>query len=568
MSIIRGCFVIYFVLTYATTISQNRDGLSLNEKKADSLLAIWNKNTPGVSVAVLKEGQIVYRNSKGLANLEYDIPVSDTTPFHAASLSKQFTAFCILLLQEKGLVSLDDDIRKYIPELPVYPKTITLRHLATHTSGLREQWRLLEMGGWRLDDVITKAQILPLVYRQQSLNFMPGEKFMYCNTGFTLLAEVVERVTNISFSKFAQENIFAKLGMDHSFFFDDFEKLVKQRAYSYYKSGAEYKKSVLNYSIVGPTSLFTTSNDLLKWAGFLNAPGEPFKKVISLLNQRAKLNDGSISEAAMGQFTGFTLHGLEWFDHSGSDAGFRSHLARFPEYNASVAVLSNATPFNASALAISLADIFLSDLYRNNAKSLQKPLFNHDPSKFISLSKNQLAIYCGKYWHPEEWYNREIKLINDTLVYIRPGGSSSKLVPVSVNEFKMLGDKEDVSVFFEKKNPDNFVMKLVINKQRTITFVKYQLTTPEMFTGDFFSDELASLFTFSTRQGKLYAFHTRLGEFELMPINASYLTSNNRNFKKIKLVRNKQKKVIAIEVSNDGVSDMLFKIQQHCCPGK
>lgn len=559
MSIIRWYFVICFLLNHATTISQNRAKLSLNEKKADSLLAVWNKNTPGISVTVLKEGKIVYHKSKGLANLEYDIPVSDITPFHAASLSKQFTAFCILLLQEKGLVSLDDDIRKYIPELPMYPKTITLRHLATHTSGLREQWRLLEMGGWRLDDVITKTQILSLVYRQQSLNFMPGEKFMYCNTGFTLLAEVVERVTGISFSKFTQDNIFTKLGMDHSFFYDDFEKLVKQRAYSYYKSGTQYKKSVLNYSIVGPTSLFTTAVDLSKWASFLNAPDDSFKKVVGLLNQRTKLNDSSISEAAMGQFTGFTLHGLEWFDHSGSDAGFRSHLARFPEYNASVSVLSNATPFNASTFAISLADIFLSDLYQNNPKSPQKPVFTHNSSRFISLSKEQLAVFCGKYWHPDEWYDREIKLVNDTLVYIRPGGSTSRLVPVSANEFKMLADKEDVSVFFENSSANNAILKMVINKQRTIEFVKYQQTTPEMFTGNFFSDELASLFSFSARQGKLYAFHTRLGEFELTPINSSLLTSNNRNFKKIKLVRNRQKKIIAIEVSNDGVSGMLFK---------
>lgn len=561
MSTIRFCLLLCFTLTHIAILSQKRGELLLKEKKADSLLAAWNDKTPGISVAVIKEGQIVYHKSKGLANLEYDITVSDTTPFHAASLSKQFTAFCILILQEKGLLSLDDDIRKYIPELPIYPKTITLRHLATHTSGLREQWRLLEMGGWRLDDVITKTQILSLVYRQQSLNFMPGEKFMYCNTGFTLLAEVVERVTGISFSKFTQDNIFTKLGMDHSFFYDDFEKLVKQRAYSYYKSGTQYKKSVLNYSIVGPTSLFTTAVDLSKWASFLNAPDDPFKKVVELLNQRAKLNDSSISEAALGQFTGFTLHGLEWFDHSGSDAGFRSHLARFPEYNASVAVLSNATPLSASTLAISLADIFLSDLYRYNPKSSQKPIFTHNSSKFISLSKEQLAIFCGKYWHPDEWYDREIKLVNDTLVYIRPGGLTSRLVPVSANEFKMLADKEDVSVFFENSSANDARLKMVINKQRTIEFVKYQQTTPEIFTGSFFSDQLASLFSFSAREGKLYAFHTRLGEFELTPINSSLLTSNNRNFKKIKMIRNRQKKVIAIEVSNDGVSGMLFKVQ-------
>lgn len=559
MQVTRLSLLLCFFFSCITSFSQERDQMLVKEKKADSLFAAWNNNTPGLSVAVVKNGQIIFQKSYGLANLEYDVPVSVVTPFHAASISKQFTAFCILLLQQKGLVSLDDDIRKYIPELPLYPKTITLRHLATHTSGLREQWRLLEMGGWRLDDVIKKEQILSLVYRQRSLNFMPGEKFMYCNTGFTLLAEVVERITGISFSKFAEEHIFTKFGMEHSFFYDDFEKLVKQRAYSYYKEGKEYKKSVLNYSVVGPTSLFTTAADLSKWAIFLNAPGEAYKDVVSLLNQQAKLNDSSVLEAALGQFTGFTLHGLEWFDHSGSDAGFRSHLARFPEYNASVAVLSNAVPVSASGLAISLADIFLSDLYRDKPRSPQKPLFEHDSGKFISLSKEELAVFCGKYWHPDEWYNREIKLVNDTLVYIRPGGSTSRLVPVSANEFKMLSDKEDVSVFFEHNSTKNAVMKMVINKSRTIEFIKYQLTDPAMFVGNFFSDELASLFSFSDKQGKLYAFHTRLGEFELIPITSTLLTSGNRNFRKIKLVRNKRNKITSIEVSNDGVTGMLFK---------
>ena len=170
--------------------------------QVDELFAPWdNKDSPGAAVAVVQNGTIVYKKGYGMANLEYDIPNSPSTVFHIASVSKQFTAFSILLLEKAGKLSLDDDIRKYIPEVPDFGKTITLRHLATHTSGMRDQWNLLAMAGWRLDDVITKEQVLKLVSKQKALNFNPGEEFVYCNTGFTLLAEVVARVSGQSFAE-------------------------------------------------------------------------------------------------------------------------------------------------------------------------------------------------------------------------------------------------------------------------------------------------------------------------------------------------------------------------------
>ena len=234
--------------------------------QVDEVFAPWdNKDSPGAAVAVVQNGTIVYKKGYGMANLEYDIPNSPSTVFHIASVSKQFTAFSILLLEKAGKLSLDDDIRKYIPEVPDFGKTITLRHLATHTSGMRDQWNLLAMAGWRLDDVITKEQVLKLVSKQKALNFNPGEEFVYCNTGFTLLAEVVARVSGQSFAEFTQANIFSPLKMKSTLFYDDHEKIVKNRAYSYHEANG-YKKSVLSYANVGATSLFTTAEDLSLWA--------------------------------------------------------------------------------------------------------------------------------------------------------------------------------------------------------------------------------------------------------------------------------------------------------------
>jgi CubicO group peptidase (beta-lactamase class C family) len=177
-------------------------------EKVDELFDKWDSSkTPGAAVAIVKDGSIIYKKGYGSANLEYDIPITTSTIFHIASVSKQFTVFSILLLEKEAKLSLEDDIRKYIPEVPDFGKTITLRHLASHTSGLRDQWNLLAMAGWRLDDVITKEHVLKLISNQKELNFNPGEEFLYCNTGFTLLAEVVSRVSGQTFSEFTAQNI-------------------------------------------------------------------------------------------------------------------------------------------------------------------------------------------------------------------------------------------------------------------------------------------------------------------------------------------------------------------------
>jgi hypothetical protein len=261
--------------------------------QVDELFTVWDTNdTPGAAIAVVKDGSIIYKNGYGLSNLEYDIPITPSSIFHIASISKQFTVFSILLLEKQGKLSLDDDIRKYIPEVPDFGTIITLRHLASHTSGLRDQWNLLSMAGWRMDDVITKEHILKLVSKQKELNFNPGEEYAYCNTGFTLLAEVVSRTSDMSFAEFTEVNIFEPLKMNNTLFYDDHEKIVKNRAYSYNSSSDGYKKSVLNYANVGATSLFTTVEDLALWSMNFSNLTVGDSTIVNKMNTTAILNNG------------------------------------------------------------------------------------------------------------------------------------------------------------------------------------------------------------------------------------------------------------------------------------
>ncbi|MDO6437326.1 serine hydrolase domain-containing protein [Cyclobacterium sp. 1_MG-2023] len=374
------------------------------ELKIDSIFGDFNDiNKPGATVAVVKNQKIVFKKGYGSANLEYGIQNSPATIFHIASVSKQFTVFSILLLEKEGKLSFDDDIRKYIPEVPDFGKTITLRHLASHTSGMRDQWGLLAMAGWRQDDVITKAHILKLVSQQKELNFNPGESYMYCNTGFTLLAEVVARISGKTFAAFTEEKIFKPLNMLNTLFYDDHEKIVKNRAYSYHAvPDSKYKKSVLNFANVGATSLFTTVEDLALWAMNFSSLTVGDKAIIDKMNTLAVLNNGETFGGAYGQFVN-KYKGLNQIQHDGVDAGFRSYLGRFPDQNFSVMVFSNLGQSNPMNLALQVADLYLNDAFEKESEAVNDadgPIESHEftpPNYEVS----DLKEFVGAYYSPE-----------------------------------------------------------------------------------------------------------------------------------------------------------------------
>lgn len=186
--------------------------------RVDQLFTEWDKPTsPGCALAIMREGRVIYERGYGMADLDHDVKITPTTVFHVASMSKQFTAASVLMLAQEGKLSLDDQARKYVPELPDCGVPITLQHLLHHTSGLRDQWELLTLAGWRYSlDLITDADVLAVLSRQKTLNFLPGSRFLYSNTGFTLLAQVVKHVSGQSFRAFTSNRLFLPLGMSHT----------------------------------------------------------------------------------------------------------------------------------------------------------------------------------------------------------------------------------------------------------------------------------------------------------------------------------------------------------------
>lgn len=329
----------------------------------DAVFAQWNERTPGAALAVVRDEQIVYARGYGMANLDHSIPITPETVFDVGSVSKQFTAACIVLLEQDGKLSLDDDVREYLPELPEYGEPITIAHLLHHTSGLRDYTALMGIANLPIESNYSERFLLEMIFRQKGLNFEPGERFSYSNTGYFLLAEIVQRVSGMAMSRFARERIFGPLGMQSTIFWDDNTMIVRNRAESYHPTNQEQTEFVLGISLmdnVGDGGVYTTVEDLAKWdANFYhNVLGTGTQEFVERMEEVGKLDSGASSGYASGLFVG-THRGWRMVSHSGGWRGFRAQMTRFPEHRLTVICLGNVGSFQATQSAMRVADLYL-----------------------------------------------------------------------------------------------------------------------------------------------------------------------------------------------------------------
>ena len=317
----------------------------------DSVFAPYSsRQGPGCAVGVSRDGRLVFAKGYGSADLEHDTPITPSTPFYIASVSKQFTAMSIVLLAQDGRLSLDDSIRHWVPEVPWFGSPITLRQLLYHTSGLRDYFTLLALSGWPSDGPLTERQFLELISRQKNLNFAPGEEFLYSNTGYALLAIVVQRVSGKSLRDYAAEHIFRPLGMTHTEFRDDHRRLIPQRAVGYQPADGSFRISQPEFDIVGDGGLYSTVDDLVKWDGNFRTGRVGGKEGVALLQEPGRLNNGQTIPYALG-LTVSQTRGLKTYAHRGAYGGYRSAMVRYPEKGLSVITLCNT-----AAAASSLID--------------------------------------------------------------------------------------------------------------------------------------------------------------------------------------------------------------------
>jgi len=511
--------------------------------KIDSLLKEWNTNyTPGAAISILKDGKLIFKKGYGMSNLEHDIPINSSTIFHIASESKQFTDFCIVLLAQQGKLSLNDDIRKYLPELPDFGKKITIKNLIYHTSGLRDQWQLLSISGTRIDDVIKQNHILKLISKQQRLNFEPGERFIYCNTGYTLLAEIVEEVSGLTLREFAKKEIFEPLGMEDTHFHDNYKEIVKNRAYSYEpKDSITFEKSILSFSTVGATSLFTTVEDESKWLKNYFTGQVGGQDALDQMHELAILNSGEELSYSFGLMTD-TYKGWRRIGHGGTDAGYKSYTVRFPEDNLGIVVFSNISNFNPRLMAMKIADIFLEDRSNNDDSIVIDHQFYKDR--------------IGKYFSDEGQF---CELVYNTKLYLRYNNGLQEMIPESDSTFSFADGIGKLS--FIKNDKNSFVFSYLNTKQILRKYEPIVLAKSEMenYCGTYYSDEVATYYEIIQKGDKLFLKHCKYTDALLTPVTSNQFTCPHWWMSNIIFQRDHNNKILGFEINSGRVLHLYFR---------
>lgn len=500
------------------------------ERQIAPLFAAWDrKDSPGMSVAVMQHGKVIYSRGFGSAQLEYAAPITPATIFNVASVSKQFTAMSILLLEAEGRLSFDDEVQKYLPWVPRFAYPITLRQLANHTSGVRDHQQLFTLAGWWSGDVVTMDDIRTLVKHQRELNFPPLTDTLYSNTGYDLLADVVTAVSGMPFEQFTQERIFKPLGMSHSHFHTSHKELVPGRAYSYTPAGhGQWRKAVMNDSYYGSTGLFTTAEDMLLWLDNFRTLKVGGREVIARLLQAPVLSNGKPSIIFGAPYAaGVSLNqyrGTRMIGQGGVEAGFRAEIDWFPEHDLAIAVLANAANGDPQGNLRRIADVVL-------AGQLQPAPEDPLQRQPVRVATQRLESYAGTY----NWYFGTVTFVPDraqgTLV-ADISGSKLPLTAVSEREFVVdLGSLKALLRFGpgagDRANDTAPVETLEVSfaggthPGRRLHLVSLTGSDMVRYVGSYYSPELRTSFEIGSGARGLILQHHRQGDIPLLAEKSS-----------------------------------------------
>lgn len=469
------------------------------QKKIDELFKLWNENEgAGGQLLVTYKGETVLEKCYGYANIETHTPITPDTVFHVASVTKQITVMCVMILQDRGLLNVEDDVRKYIPDIISFPQPMKLKNMMNNISGIRDQWELLRLSGRTMEDCLVQSDTRNIIARQTGLNFEPTEKYMYSNSNFTLLATIVERLSGMTLPEFAKKNIFEPLGMEHTFIRDDFRMLVPNRAYSYHDDGYNYTNGVLTFGVYGSTSLHTTCRDFTKWLWQFKNPTLISKDTMdNVMLNRPTLLDGTVSNYAGGVKHDF-LEGHRFINHGGANAGFRTFSIIFPEDDLTIVLLANTYNIPTEPVCMDIARIVLG--------LPERKLNNLDEYKCDTVSEDDIP---GYYYNDETGAGYDI-CVHDGEIAVNYEDKWVKLTHIGGNLYKM--GRRNITFAFGKNsavNQENSVLKL-----RKLTKDVY-LDYAYGYEGNYYSDEVNGQFYVSEEDGKLFLNHFRFPKQEL-----------------------------------------------------
>jgi CubicO group peptidase (beta-lactamase class C family) len=529
-------------------------------KLTDQVMARFDgSDTPGAAVQVWRDGKTLYSRAYGMANLTYGIPFRPETRTNIGSTSKQFTAFAVMLQQERGLLSLDDDIRKHVPELPAFDQVVTVRHIITHTSGLREFLNLLMMSGRRLDhgDWIDRSELVDIVQRQPALQNAPGAEWNYNNTAFGLAALIVERTSGQPFHVFMQENVFGPLGMTHTMVRPSPEHIVPGGSEGYTPGKDGYMALGDLGGAVGAGGIYTTVGDLQIWVENYARPRIGSREIFDEMMTSYVLTDGKETGYGYGLSVD-DQRGLKRVHHGGADVSHRSMLVYYPEIDAGLTVQSNHGQF-ASGVAFELAEAFFGDAMEAEAA----PAAEGAPFDPAAYDAEDFDDFAGRY---------SLDAAPDfVLTFFREasrfytqatGQARMEIVPTSDSAFALTA--VEASVVFHR-NAEGKVDGLTLNQNGENHATRLEGEEPEAwapgaaeldaFTGRFFSEELEAFYTITRDGEKLTVHHRRLDDFELTPGEVDAFTGGDLSFT---FERDRNGRVIGFYVANGRTRDVRF----------
>jgi CubicO group peptidase (beta-lactamase class C family) len=519
------------------------------ESRVDRLIAIHARDTPGAAVAVVRGDEVLFTKGYGAADLEYSVAITPRTVFYLASAGKQFTAFSVALLAAEGRLSLDDAVQKYVPELGL-EQPVTIRQLLHHTAGLRDFEALLALSGTRRSDLVTQSDLLTLIAAQRELNFVPGTEHLYSNSGYTLLATVVERVTKQTFRQLLRERVFEPLGMTHSSVGDDPGQIIEQRADSYVRTPSGFAKVVAPFSGYGSGGIYSTAEDLARWLGNFEQPRVGGPTVILQMGEQGVLPSGERIEYRFGLDS--TLHrGLLLIGHNGDRAGYRVYVGRVPAHRLGIVVLANLAEIDACAIALGLMDVFL----KENEK---------EPQRVPPMDGSRLAAYAGDYRRVGGGFSVRFTANGDELT-TEIAGRRATLLPKNDSRFWI-----DVPCVVSgpvsfRVDPDGrieegtFLGVPIRRSERPLEHWSPSAEDLAAYAGRYYSPELGTTYTVRVADGGLVARHPRAGEVRLTPEERDAFAGSTWFFSEARFERNEARRVTGMRVSGFRVLNLAFE---------
>lgn len=507
----RALLICIFLFSVSTVFAGAEDGDSAFSGQVDSLFAPSNRpDVPGAAAAITHGGQVIYKKCYGVANLEHKVPITPRTVFDLASASKQFTAMAILLLEQSGQLSLDDDIRRYLPELPEYEKPVTIRHLLHHTSGIWEYWILLTYyGGYRHRDYFEFSDVYEFLKHQKELLFEPGSQWKYCNTGYVLLAEIAARVTGESFFSWTKQHIFDAIGMENSFSQDNCRRVIPNAARCYYQSHEGYLTDrQSNVDFAGQAHVMTTVDDMILWLDNFRTKSVGGQEVVERMLSGSKLNDGSNNFYGYGLGV-HTRHGKKVVDHSGQSGSFMTMVAYCPDDETGVVVLANNREIKSENIGYRILD-----LYWGIETAVTEEPFEQKP--FLLLDSVPCERYVGGFILDGNAGKLAVARLGEEYLYCMFEGLGADLF-YPLSDTQVVTSGRDVGITFLDDGDRRFNRVMLDVKGDTMWANRkvMEAVTPEQldaYSGEYYSPIFSTVYEVVVKSDTLVLRHRRYGD--------------------------------------------------------